>query len=879
MSMQPAQRCGLTAPEAFIPAVADRPASIVLDLPEVVVKMSMPVLQGKLMTDVDWMMNGNSVARYFTGATKLDAADSLLAYSKPQLPAVPTNMAGASGPAEPERLLRFPAVQVAVPATPGVHAMRLVWLVKGCKPVDSKTLGSLNKSLPSGQSQPVIFAELSLHQLYAGRPGRMRVGCIPMATGEPAYFEDLFDILHTGVPTEAPENDSAKAVLEVGVRHTPQSLASRDAALALHAKFHVPSSSISLELSEHSKLRQEQTRELLSGFTDKATVEQCGMSMVTLTTGSEASNSKKVDWAQWSESIDTHNTLTLDMLVPELVNACLEVGTELASGQKLGGAAGMLQAVQKTDNNVLTTKLHQEVNLQVAAAAHYAFDTKLDFDMSAVTSSDRLKVFPRISPCGENQNPGGYHSLCSLAVNSKTLAPQKQSIDLELGTLLQNAAPPPGPGAPAAAPPASGPDYDQLTPQVKALILDSSRVAQAMTSCEDDCEDLATKNMLIFNAVFPLAAEHHEALAAGRPSRLSRLLGEYADVHPELTAHMPAVQHTILNTAQTGRRLDAALILASGAKLDQASAGSEVPLAVAGPNGVFEKLKAGMQQGALAGHCVAAEAVMGALDPAHPAHLALAAMQAQGKCAHFSLSANTSTTYYEGTGAARQVVDSLADTVKLSFVPVPDNNLQQKLDMIAATPLPAFKATNLITALQSQAMTRNGLSSSIVQKFSLADTRGFYQYTLAIRSGAALTTDGVAVAPTGYIPTVHDSKFTRMHVNTPCSAREQTLIRMLYTARQALNPSMHDLEATAVLAGVSRPPMAFRGLQLLQTQTGERSSIVIKTPCHWTAAAKTDWVAENAARCLVARKRGFASFRNISSEIWIADFCTNPSQP
>ena len=113
--------------------------------------------------------------------------------------------------------MRFPATVISVPQTEGVHAMRLVWCVGGNKPVDAKDLGEYNKALPSGQSQPVVFAELSFAELFSGEPGKMVISTIAMSAGAPLVVTDLFDILHKSVKTQAPENLCAHAVLEIWV--------------------------------------------------------------------------------------------------------------------------------------------------------------------------------------------------------------------------------------------------------------------------------------------------------------------------------------------------------------------------------------------------------------------------------------------------------------------------------------------------------------------------------------------------------------------------------------------------------------------------------------------------------------------------------------
>ena len=228
-----------------------------------------------------------------------------------------------------------------------------------------------------------------------------------------------------------------------------------------------------------------------------------------------------------------------------------------------------------------------------------------------------------------------------------------------------------------------------------------------------------------------------------------------------------------------------------------------------------------------------------------------------------------------GHGIARHVKDSLTDTVKVSFAAVPDQGLQQKLVELSAHPMPVFQATNLITAIQSQAMCKTGMNANVVQKFSLGDPTGFYRNTLAVSTGAAFTTDGTNIAPTAYIPTVNPA-LTRMLLHAPCDAQETRLIGMLYAARTAMNPAMHELEATAALAGVSNPPMHLRGEFAVQNHVGELSSVVVKNSCYPPTASRT-WQKEHDARAAVALETGMCSFRNLNSELWIASFCTNKS--
>ena len=250
-------------------------------------------------------------------------------------------------------------------------------------------------------------------------------------------------------------------------------------------------------------------------------------------------------------------------------------------------------------------------------------------------------------------------------------------------------------------------------------------------------------------------------------------------------------------------------------------------------------------------------------------------LKAQGKCAGFSLSTNTESVYYEGTGAARQIPDTLEDTVKLSFAAVEDAALQGKLVELSAHPMPAFKATNLITAIQSQAMTKGGMNAAIVQKFSLSDSAGFYRNMLAVGSGVAFTTDGASIAPTAYIPTGNPA-LSRMLLHAPCNAEETRLLGMLYGSRRAMNASMSELEASAKMYGVTKPQMAFRGEQLVTHQRGVLSTVVVKCGCYPPDATRT-WAKENAARRAVALANGMCSFRNLSSEVWMCSYVTNPT--
>ena len=554
------------------------------------------------------------------------------------------------------------------------------------------------------------------------------------------------------------------------------------------------------------------------------------------------------------------------MTVPDLANACIEVGHALATKNNLSGPEGMLQAVRQTDSDVLTSMLHDETNLQVSANAHYAFDTAVQFDMSAVTSGQRLSTYPTIAATGENQNPGGFHSRCSLLVNQKNLIPLKHALETELRSTL---------GVEETTSHVHE-QYSKLSRQARGNMLDLSRLKQMMTSCQGDCEDFATKNMVVFNSVFHLADQHHTAMELGQPSQLQGHLAAYAATNPDLAEYMPAVQHAVLSAAATGRRLNCALVLASGAKLEAGETkAASVPLTVAGPQGVFAQLEKGMTAGELAGHCVTVEATIGPLHAANPAHAALAAMQAENKCIGWSLSENTSSKYFEGTGTARQTKDSLTDTVKVKFAAVEDKGLQQKLVQLSASPMQAFQATNLITAIQSQAMSKTGMNACVVQKFSIGDPTGFYRNTLAVSTGAAFTTDGTNIAPTAYIPTVNPG-LTRMLLHSPCEAQEKRLIGMLYNARTAMNPSMHELNATAALAGVSNPLMSLRGEFTVQNHIGEMSSVVVKNSCYPPTKSRT-WAKEHAARAAVALESGMCSFRNINSELWIASFCTNKS--
>ena len=142
-------------------------------------------------------------------------------------------------------------------------------------------------------------------------------------------------------------------------------------------------------------------------------------------------------------------------------------------------------------------------------------------------------------------------------------------------------------------------------------------------------------------------------------------------------------------------------------------------------------------------------------------------------------------------------------------------------------------------------------------------------------TGAAFTTDGTNITPTAYIPTVNPG-LTRMLLHSPCEAQEKRLIGMLYNARTAMNPSMHELNATAALAGVSNPLMSLRGEFTVQNHIGEMSSVVVKNSCYPPTKSRT-WAKEHAARAAVALESGMCSFRNINSELWIASFCTNKS--
>jgi len=464
------------------------------------------------------------------------------------------------------------------------------------------------------------------------------------------------------------------------------------------------------------------------------------------------------------------------------------------------------------------------------------------------------------------------HDVCSLLVNREHLHPIRAMIGARISELL-------GPH----------PDdythlsYNLLPTKVRTLMRDHSRVNMKCVSFEADCEDLATKNMMIFNVAFGLAHQHLAACSAdGERSTLDQHLENYCAHMPASAAWMPVVQKIVLGVAASGRKLDSSLVFASGASQDLAGSAYSAPSSVQGDHGVFAVIARGLQAGELCGHCVACDTSTCELHEAHPAHAVLAALQRENKCLDFSLVQVSGTRFYEATGTSEQLDGQLNERVKVSFAPVADRTLQGNLDRISAQPMHDFQAENLITSIQAQGMNQMGLGAAVVQKYNLKDPTCFYRNLIVCGPGLAYTTNadtqnGLTLAPTAYIPHFNDTNFTRILLRTPCSNKEVQCLDMLYSARQALNPTMADIITNNALVGVTDPPMHLRGTTVLQNQSGARSSLVIKNACYpkdntWT------WDKEAAARCALALSYNMVSLRHINSDVWIAHFCTNPTE-
>lgn len=843
----------------------------ILNVPEVTVKLNMRIMHDKLSVGVDWLRDGAAVSRYFTNVPTFNPRDCLMSYSNAELPSVLGFGERTEAPI-PENIYRFSACQIRVPHQEGVHAMRIMFSVGGNCPEDEQNLLLENMPLPPGQVQPVIFAEISLKDLYTGEQGMMSVGTQRSPDGSEVMFNESFDVVHCGMPAHAPENSDNHAFLDVGIKHTTHSLCSTPTALMIHEKLHHSTADINLALTQHAEERRSNCHAFLQNITDSETDRACELTMMALSMGSFVCTDKQ-DWTQWAKGVEIHNTKIDDLIIPDLVNACLEVANTVTLQQGLEVTpANALKAIQNTSPSDLAQHMMTEVNLQVSSRAHYAFDVNLSFDLPSVTSQSKLRVHPVVGKAGENQNPGGMHDVCSLLVNREYLHPIRAILAQKITALL-----------------GSHPDtythasYNSLPKKVRSLMRDFSRLNNKCKSCEGDCEDLATKNMMIFNAMFGLAQQHTDISSTdGEMSTLQSHLQNYATHTPEEASWMPVVQSMVLSVASSGRKLNSSLVFAAGASQDLAGGGNSAPTSVAGRRGVLSVIETGLMASELCGHCVACETTTRDLDPSHPAHLVLAKLQGESKCPNFSLSEVTNTRFYEATGTSIQLDGDLNDKVKVNFAPVADRNLQSNLDKISAVPMHDFQATNLITSIQAQAMNQMGLGASVVQKYNLKDPTCFYRNLIASGPGIAYTMNkdvenGVCIAPTAYIPHFNDNNFMRVLVHTDCCDKEVKCLDMMYSARQALNPTMSDMMHNDALVRVSNPPMYLRGTTTLQNQTGSVSSVVIKNACYpkdntWT------WDKEAKARNDVALSYGMSSLRHVNSDIWIANFYTNPTQ-
>ena len=377
----------------------------VLNVPEVTVKLNMRIMHDKLTVGVDWLRDGAAVNRYFTNVPTFNPCDCLTSYSPVMLPCL-LSTAENAGPPTPENIYRFAACQIRVPHTEGVHAMRIVFSVGGNQPEDDKNLMLDNLGLPSGQVQPVIFAEICLKDLYTGEKGAMTIGSQKMPDGSEAFYSEEFDVVHCALAANAPENSDTHACIDVGVKHTPCSLCSTQTALMIHDTLHHSTASINAALTEHAELLRGQCHDFLQKITDSDTDRACEMTMMALNMGSFVCTDKQ-DWTQWAQGVEIHNTKIDDLVVPDLVNACLEVGHAIAVARGLAVTpANVLTALQGTDPKDLAQLMMTEVNLQVASRSHYAFDVNLSFDLPAVTSKGQMRLTRSSARPARTRTPG-----------------------------------------------------------------------------------------------------------------------------------------------------------------------------------------------------------------------------------------------------------------------------------------------------------------------------------------------------------------------------------------------------------------------------------------------------------------------------------------
>jgi len=867
-----------------------------LDIPETTFILTHPVLNGSVSADINWLAGSRgSITLSFCGVDVLDDDDCKTVPTPVQILAMRSE--AGDGEVQARSIYRFKARRINV--THGLcdaerpdkapHGLMLKFNVRGNRPESDKLLPLEQQVAMPDQLQPVIMVSMRYPQLWdaaAASRNTTMVMATQKTSAQPRLFEEVFDIVHR-FDTLSPENPNLHCVLHVGIKHTPQSLLSEAAAKHLDKRYGMSFADISARLMALSKARVLECQRFFEQLTDKQTAESCRITQMTLKIGTGL-GIEQLDWSQWAEAVRIQGGILAEAHMQVLISAILDVAQVIAVAHRDPRLTSTVTPQEITA--ALTVRSSAEVSemvkaqvaLLVATQGKYAYDAQVNIEVPVLLGRDIMQGVETTSAAGgENQNIGGLVPADNAIVNARQQMPLLRQYEAKLASLAGN--------CDAAH---THPEYLKLGTEVRRAMRTLNTEKQLLTVGTGDCEDVASKTALTYNAAKVMSLDHHAFVAHDKIAsdhtctcRLHSALDVYAKAVPLDAEFMPCVA-AIVHLVAGHRDLGIGLVFASGANRDAASAVVSAPKSVGGAHGIFPTLEEGLRLKVDCGHAVPIDLQCENLHTGHAGHGVLASLQAQGLCTRLRLSQiKTGMRFFEATGPTTQLSDTwnMSNKVDLSFKPVPDAILQGKLDMLSAASMPEYKATNLIAALHTQSLYAMGLESTIQQKFTLNDASCFYQNVISYGDAIALTTglDGgstMQVAPTAYIPQVLDSAaapVTRMLVHSPCDQEEKTLITMLWRARIALNPTLQSIMANAQAVGTSTPPMSLRGRHVLRNQTGEMSTVVFKSGCYpgdksWT------WQKETDARMGIIASQGYSSCENIDSQTWLAHFHTNP---
>ncbi|MDE0756392.1 MAG: hypothetical protein OSB26_17265 [Woeseiaceae bacterium] len=844
-----------------------------INLPEVTVKLKLPIMND-CETSLNWLVDGNAVTRYIPiGGNLNKEVDVRTKYDALAL-GTPIQAPDMIGEPIPDRLLVFPAIGIRVPKDEvGVLGMRVVFSCRGNQPVDELSFAAGMPHIPSNTNLPIVTCDICFQKLFQGECGSMKVGSLNMEAGDQATYGKKFDIYWEGLPTVSPENPDLKNVtLEVGITHTPLTLgANKDIAMQLYAQQHRSVASISSSLLEHANKRHAEIHHLISSFAGDEVSNNCNLSMIMLKMGSEAGGCQAMDHVQWHEGIDYHTSKIAASHMESLFNASVVVGHELC--ERLGlpvNPTNLLQAVKSVSPDELGDLFLRAIEQDTAAGMSYAYDAQ---ETAILEINKNLIATPQTKTTGENMSPAGQMNKATMAVNRQNYVPIIAGLKSNLSILLRD----------NIDSHLVHKSYTDQSPAVRKGMEQLNETQRNGICMQGDCEDSANQIISRVNACIELHVNHVKMNASGQTSKLDIALAQVAKAFPDLSEHVDTAKYVILAIGQRDKRVFSSLVLAAGAKQDENGNQPSAPVPLNAPD-VGKLVEMAMRTQTMCGHCCAATTEEGPLSAASPIHMALSLSQKNNMNLNTKVSELTRIGFLEGTGIATECKESMDNVVKVNFEPVDDLVLSKKLDTISATPMPAYQATNLISAIQIQAMQKTGNNVGMVQKYNFNDPACFYRNIIAYGDGLVYSSgqdygsypDGkLHFAPTGYIPNKTQTPITSVMIKTKITDAEKSDLKILFDSREAMNIDLKDVLADMSLYEFSRPPLHLRGEIVVDAQSGSKSSLVIKNAMY-PRVQGWNWEKENDARRVESLARGMASYRNISSATWIASFYTNP---